>query len=57
MQVINSLQELIKYNIEFFLEVGMELSKSMGLHTVPQVIAYMIAHEDYYVELYKLYKK
>lgn len=60
MQVImheGSLRELLKYDIEFFLEVGMELSKSMGLHTIPQVIGYMVAHEDYYVELYKLYKK
>jgi hypothetical protein len=49
---MRELKDIIKYDISYFLKVGGELSKSMGLHTVPQVIKYMVAHEDYYVELY-----
>lgn len=51
------LDEIIKYDIAYFMEIGGELSKSMGLHTVQQVIKYMIAHEDYYITLYNKTKK
>lgn len=52
-----TLDKIIKYDISYFLKVGDELSKSMGLHTVQQVIKYMIAHEDYYIALYNKTKK
>lgn len=51
------LDEIIKYDIAYFLKVGDELSKSMGLHTIPQIINYMVAHEGYYIALYNKTKK
>lgn len=52
MKEIKDIKEIIKYNSKYFMEIGMEVSKSMGLLTLQQVMDYIEDHEEYYVALF-----
>lgn len=52
MKEFYGIKEIIKYNSKYFMEIGMEVSKSMGLLTLQQVMGYIEDHEEYYVALF-----